>query len=182
MTLQEPQNESFDRLERRFITSLQSLVFGARALVLGTRSTLNVWCAPVYFAYFEGVFVFFSSPHSQHIQNAMNTDRVAGTVFEDSENWSRIRGLQMTGDIRPVKNKTVLAKAFKAYQQKFPFGDRLQSHDFGGSVAGFQKLLKVNCYRFNPHEIVLSDNRMGFGFKRSFDHQYFETLIAATEN
>ncbi|MDD9305106.1 MAG: hypothetical protein HUK40_23325 [Desulfobacter sp.] len=115
------------------------------------------WIAPVYYWYHAPGFYFFSSPGACHIRQGVN--RVcAASIFEDASQFSKIKGVQMSGRIQPcdAKAKTI-AIAF-SYCRRF------------GITAGTKEIFDFFWTRFNakmylfaPDLIYYMDNEQGIG-------------------
>jgi uncharacterized protein YhbP (UPF0306 family) len=99
-------------------------------------------------------FYFVSIPGSRHARNLAHDPRVAATVHADSTRWRDIRGVQMEGVCRRVRDEE-RAAAWAHYTAKFPFvlAD--------AALAG--ALQKVDMYRVTPHWLRWIDNAAGLG-------------------
>ncbi|MHC1781960.1 MAG: UbiX family flavin prenyltransferase [Anaerolineaceae bacterium] len=96
---------------------------------------------------------FYSDPASRHTADAADS-QAAVTIHPIVEGWEEIRGLQMEGELCPVRDDAERAKAWELYSRKFPF------------TAGLKDLVDQNAlYVFTPRWTRLVDNLRGFGFK-----------------
>ena len=91
-------------------------LFKQNVLTLGTGEGDNFHLCSVYFAYFDGGFVFLSSKNSEHIKNY--TTKAFANIFYDDKNILKICGLQVKGYII---NSNDIEK--DEYFKKFPFAN-----------------------------------------------------------
>jgi len=115
--------------------------------------------APVYFAAQTGPLrlYFFSDPSSQHIQDAMASQRAAAAIYPACYDYQDIRGLQLHGLVRLVERGAEWDLAWDLYQAKFPFVRHLKP-----------VVARNSLYVFSPSWVRLVDNRRGFGFKQEW--------------
>jgi uncharacterized protein YhbP (UPF0306 family) len=156
-----PQGSSADETHHRAL--VQALIAECRTMVLATCAEQAPWAAPVYYVYHAPGFYFFSSPRARHIQQGLSDRLAAAAIFADSTQWEDIQGIQMAGGLQEVSRLSEQAGAVGRFLWKFPFARPFLQ---GGSqeAGGPPKLGdKVRLYRFVPHEIYLTNNRVGFG-------------------
>ncbi|MFH1005132.1 MAG: pyridoxamine 5'-phosphate oxidase family protein [Bacteroidota bacterium] len=117
-------------------------------LMISTVSHSNPFCASCFYTYLENMnmLVFKSKTETQHIQNALKNDSVAGIIHPDKLNKARIRGIQFTGKFIVPKEK-LLKEAKKKYYLQYPL-----------SLAMSGKLWVIEL-----DSIKLTDNQLGFG-------------------
>lgn len=143
--------------------SVQVLIAERRTMALSTCADRAPWAAPVYYVYHAPGFYFFSSPLARHIQQGLSNGLTAAAIFVDSDRWEEIQGIQMLGVLQVVTRLSEQAGAMARFLWKFPFARPfLQS---GPQEAGGTPKIgdKVRLYRFVPHEIYYTNNRLGFG-------------------
>jgi uncharacterized protein YhbP (UPF0306 family) len=156
-----PQGPSADGANHR--AQVQALIAECRTMVLATCAEQTPWAAPVYYVYRAPGFYFFSSPRARHIQQGLSDRLTAAAVFADSLQWEEIQGIQMTGALQEVARLSEQASAVGRFLWKFPFARPFLQ---GGAqeTGGPPKLGdKVRLYRFVPHEVHFTNNRLGFG-------------------
>ncbi len=134
-------------------------------MALATAEENAAWVAPVYYVFYKSGFFFFSNPDSRHIREALSSKQASASIYPFVDTWQEIRGIQMSGGIRAVKPGLTAIQAVRAYIEKFPF-----TKDFFGSeetlnLEKFIKRFRVRLYRFEPHLVYYSDNRIRFGFR-----------------
>jgi len=110
------------------------------------------WCASCFYIYLEemNLFVFTSDHDTRHILDFMASDskQVAGTIALETKITGKIRGIQFSGPMRELSGKE-LKTAKKAYLEKFPIA----------------RLAKLHLWGVEPGFIKMTDNRLGFGKK-----------------
>ena len=155
-------------MERDGQTDLLTELLSLSSMTLATTGlTGQPHAAPVYFAAHptrtgdEAIpslsFFFFSDPQSQHGKDLAQDRRAAAAIYPECQDWQEIRGLQMRGQVLELKDESQWERAWKIYQQKFPF------------VAGMKEIVARNrLYAFIPDWLRLVDNRRGFGFKQEW--------------
>ncbi len=136
------------------------------SMTLATTFDGDPWAAPVYYAGTGRGLYFFSNPQSRHIQDAIASGNAACAVYEESTDWENLRGLQMSGVIRPVPAGMEAAAAVSAYVRKFPFIRAFFKAALKPDLAGFQRLFHAGLYCFVPRRIYYTDNSFQFGFRR----------------
>lgn len=115
--------------------------------------------APLYFAADpQGgrlpTLYFFSSPQSQHAQDASQNPRAAAAIYPIVSDYREIRGLQLRGTLSVVPAGEAWQRAWLLYRQKFPFVVGLEREVAGSTL-----------FAFTPSWIRLVDNRRGLGYK-----------------
>lgn len=68
------------------------------SLTLATSGPDGAWAAAVFFARDDALNLYFiSSPRSRHVRNLQTENVISVTVNGDHDDWSDIRGLQISG-------------------------------------------------------------------------------------
>lgn len=138
-----------------------TLINSRRTLVLSTSGE-GPWAAPVYYLFRNGAFVFFSSPNSRHIVDAIASGSCAAAIFRDADDWRDIEGLQMEGSIREITGEADALGAFDAYVARFPTV-RSFFEDGAFDLATFCAKFRARMYAFAPSRVFYLNNRAGFG-------------------
>ena len=144
-----------------------ALIASRRTLVLSTPGD-GPWAAPVYYLFRGGLFVFFSSPKSRHIVEALASGRCAAAVFRDGDDWRDIEGIQMEGSIRDITDDADAPGVFDAYIARFPTV-RSFFEDGGFDLASFGAKFRARMYAFAPSRALYLNNRAGFGARVEVD-------------
>lgn len=139
----------------------------ARKLVLAQKTlTLSVadpepWSAPVYYVYRRERFYFFSSSDSRHAAAAMKSQRAAGSIFRDSDDWREIEGLQMAGRVEQIGLSVEALDAFSNYIMRFP---TIKEFFVGASFDLEQFIQRFGCrlYAFIAEQAFYMNNAHGF--------------------
>lgn len=139
----------------------RELVESRRTMVLATSGS-GPWAAPVYYLFREGRFVFFSSPKSRHIAEALATGSCAASIFRDSDDWRDIEGLQLEGRIDDLARDAASASVFAAYIARFPTV-RSFFEDDPIDIGKFSEKFRASMYAFVPARVFYLNNRAGFG-------------------
>ncbi len=139
---------------------LQETLWNLPVMTLATTGADGTpHAAAVYFAANQDhqQLYFFSAQDSQHSLDLEVHAKAAATIQSEVNDWRKIRGLQMRGEVERVPVGENWEQAWQCYRAKFPFVQELQS-----------VLEKNSFYRFRPNWIRLIDNQRGFGFKEEW--------------
>jgi hypothetical protein len=147
----------------------EELVKGQNTMTLSTAVKDVAWAAPVYYADLGFKFYFFSDPSSRHIQEALASRQVAAAIFHQSSTWKEIRGIQMSGAIRPLSPGIESLKALRAYLKKFPFTLEFFGSGEKTDLDGFAKRFRVRLYCYQPELLYYMDNRIRFSFRERLE-------------
>ena len=128
-----------------------------QVLTLATYGPDGLWAAAVFYVSQNFDLFFLSAPHTRHSQNIATHPHVAGTIQEDYQDWTRIQGIQLEGEIQLLSGVR-RTEAITLYQQKFPF---VAQEDNQLKDA----LQKVNWYHLRPDQLFFIDNRFGLGHR-----------------
>jgi len=142
--------------------SAAELAYKTRVFTLSTGSSFGCWSAPVYYLYRDNSFYFFSSKDSRHIREAQEQETLcAASLFQDSEEVRKLKGLQMQGRVEPVGMGLDALVAAEIYVKKFNI--RINGEN---TLAALIKLYRAKFYRFVPEEAYYMDNSLGFGTRK----------------
>jgi len=141
----------------------RQLIHGESTLTLATAGEKGIWSAPVYYVYLNGSFFFFSSPHSRHIRQALASGQAAASLFFRADAWETIRGIQMQGTVRPIRNPALSLEVIAAYLKRFPFTRDFFPKNSRPDPRAFLDRFRAKLYAFSPTEACYMDNRCGFG-------------------
>ncbi len=121
-------------------------------LTLATSEDNKPYCCTCFYTYLEekNLFIFTSEKNTRHIDQALKQPFVAGTIALETRIIGRIRGLQLTGKVKEVKDEDLL-EVRKAYIRKFAY------------TKPFLK--DATFWTLAPDFLKLTDNRLGFGTK-----------------
>ncbi len=122
-------------------------------MTLAVAKENQPWCATCYYAWLkeQNRFIFTSDLQTRHICDAVegNNYRVAGAIALETKMVGKIRGIQFTGELKPLEgNDQVTARA--RYLKRFPIARM---------VPG------LHLWALEPDYIKMTDNRLGFGKK-----------------
>lgn len=119
-------------------------------LTLATKSENELWCANCFYAYLEeeNSLVFTSDISTRHINEAIITPVVAGSIVLETSVVGKIQGIQFQGILSKPENKN-LEKVKKRYLHRFPIAT----------------LMDTTLWSLELTLIKMTDNRLGFGKK-----------------
>lgn len=140
---------------------IQTFIESQKNMTFCTASDNVPSCASCFYAYVtEGNFIVFKSDEkTKHISNALNNDKVAGTIIPDLDQIGTIRGIQFTGNfIVPTGDLLELAK--KKYYSKFPFA----------------VVIDGDMWALELISIKMTDNTLGFGKKLNWEKTHSTKL------
>jgi uncharacterized protein YhbP (UPF0306 family) len=141
------------------------LAAGQTTMTLATAGENVAWAAPVYYVFSKSAFYFLSDPESRHIREALKSGQASSAVFAQASTWKEIRGLQMTGCIRPVAVGREALQALRAYLKKYPFTREFFDKDAPLDLANFGERFGVKLYKFIPALVYYLDNQIRFAFR-----------------
>lgn len=157
-----------------FRARVDDLLQGHTTLTLATWTPEGPQAAPLFFAHSwldQGVdedrllVYFISNPESDHAQALVQQPAVAAAIYQDGQDWQMIRGLQLEGMARVVRNETERQQALTAYGIKYPFvAPGLMQRD-GGPLELAGPLAQSRFFVIEVDWIRLIDNTRGFGYR-----------------
>jgi len=123
-------------------------------LSIATVSNGKPWCASCFYAWDEEniSLVITSDPATRHGSEFISNPYVAGTIALETKRIGRIRGIQFAGTISQPEGKD-LEHARRCYLKRFPYA----------------ALTELHLWTISPDNIKLTDNRLGFGKKISWN-------------
>lgn len=146
-----------------------ALIRSQSIVTLATSDRTGPWAAPVYYVFLDGSFYFFSSPSSRHIAQALETGQSAAALFDASDSWQAIRGIQMAGHLKRVRQPAMVLKATAAYLKRYPFVRDFFPGNPSPDADAFFACFKARLFSFTPIEAYYTDNRFGFGNRQPID-------------
>ncbi len=110
----------------------------------------KLWTASCFYTLWEEemALVFLSDNNTRHAQMMINNANVAGTITLETRIVGKIQGLQFSGEVKKLEDKTLML-AKRLYYKRFPYTRGTQSTFW---------MLTIN-------DAKLTDNRLGFGKK-----------------
>lgn len=166
MTLLHPGGHLLEPDKHELESSALELIHSHHVLTLSTCSDNVPWSAPLYYIFKHSCFYFFSNPESHHMVDISLNNRCAASVHTRSTGWKDIRGLQMTGVVKPAGISPESASAFISYLNKFNFISEMDKMtESVTNIESLEKAFKVTWYKFNPETIYYLDNSIRFGYR-----------------
>lgn len=146
-----------------------ALIQDESTLTLATAGESGPWSAPVYHVFLKGSFFFFSSPHSRHIRQAMNSGEAAASLFHPADSWQAIRGIQMSGTVKRIRSSATSLQTIAVYLKRFPFTRSFFTDNPAPDLEAFFARFNARLYAFKPTEAYYIDNRLGFSTRHRID-------------
>jgi len=147
----------------------RELIQSQSTMALATAQKGEAWAAPVYYAFYQGGFYFFSAPDSRHILESIESGQAAATIYPFVSSWQDIRGVQMSGRIKKVVPGLKAVQAVRAYIKKYPFIREFFDPGQALDLESFGKRFRVRFYRFQPGIVYYMDNSIRFGFRETVE-------------
>lgn len=120
--------------------------------------------AAVFYAADDELRLFFlSEEDTGHGRNLLRCPQVAGTIQDDSQDWTAIRGLQLRGSAAIV-TAAELPHAAAVYGRRFAFVAALLAGQAGPAVLT-GPLARARFWVLRPAWFRLIDNTIRFGHK-----------------
>jgi nitroimidazol reductase NimA-like FMN-containing flavoprotein (pyridoxamine 5'-phosphate oxidase superfamily) len=102
----------------------------------------------------EGMTIYFSTgPSTEKYKNIASKPAVACTVDEDEKDWSKIKGVQLTGFATIVEDEEEQSAAFDLLQSKFP------------QMKEMPPKVRPKIIRIDPKAAYFIDNSLSFGHR-----------------
>jgi len=109
----------------------------------------------------EGNTIYFAShPQLRKMQNIEKNSKVAYTIDEDYQDWTKIQGIQMLGKASFIKEDKEIQRVMGIYAQKFT-----QVAHMPAEFAQALRLVKVE-----PVQAIFIDNSKGQGSKETVEY------------
>ncbi len=137
-------------------------------LTLATAGSDGPGAAAVFYACDGFDPVFLSAPNTLHGRHLAEDPRAAATVQEHFEDWSSIRGVQLSGTTARLQGDAEL-QAQRQYAARFPaiFDPSLAGSGIRAAMA------KVHWYRLECARVRFIDNSLGFGHRDEWSREQF---------
>ena len=100
---------------------------------------------------------WFSSASSEHSRNLERDGAAAVSIFRPTDEWRKIRGVQMRGTATLVKGRAARRAIAGIYTERFHLGKLFEA-----------AITRASLYRFQPDWVRYIDNSKGFGYKFEF--------------
>ncbi len=157
-----------------FRQRVDELLWGHTTLTLATWTAEGPQATPLFFAHVwrslddddERLLLYFiSNPESDHAQALLQQPAVAAAIYQDGQDWQKIRGLQIEGMAHVVSSEAEREQALVTYSAKCPFvAPGLLQHD-EGPVELVGPLARSRFFVIDVDWIRIIDNTRGFGYR-----------------
>lgn len=95
-----------------------------------------------------------ASGHSMHLAVRSN---VSAAIYSETDEWEKIRGVQLWGTAGVVQESNLRKEIVKAYTERFHLGTIFRL-----------AIVACNLYCFTPTRVRYLDNSKHFGYKREW--------------
>ena len=143
---------------------IASFLDAHHVMALATSGPDGAHAANLFFARDGLAPIWLSDPASRHSTHIALSPRVAATIAPDFSDFPEIKGLQLSGWARLVRDGEQ-ARARDLMQARYPF---LRTAFAPGSPLQ-AAYARARFYRLEPARIALIDNSRGFGSKEVLD-------------
>lgn len=106
---------------------------------------------------------WLSDPKTRHSSFLASNSSAAVTIARQTEDFRKIKGLQIQGHAHRLTNTEEEIAAFNLLLARYPFLKQFAA----GKLA--RHLGAAVVYRFRPASVTLIDNTRGFGFKQTLE-------------
>lgn len=127
-----------------------------RVMTLATQGEDGIWAAPVFYASQQFELTFLSAAHTRHIRHLDANPLAAAAIYEQQQDWTAIRGIQLEGKVSRLAGAEQAA-AIARYLARFPAVK--SDPDLAPALA------RVNWYRLRPRRLYFVDNSQGLGHR-----------------
>ncbi|KPA53087.1 YhbP family protein [Photobacterium lucens] len=113
----------------------------------------NLWCANCYYAFDKQTMALYimTSPESRHGKLMICNKFISGTIAPEPDDINDIQGVQFSGEVKLLEMEEA-KNAENIYNQRFPIAKKIPS----------------SLWKITLNELKMTDNRIKFGFKLSW--------------
>lgn len=129
-------------------------------MTLATTGLEGLWAAAVFYVNDRFSLYFLSAPTSRHSINIASHPRVAATIQEDYEDWPKIQGIQLEGQVERI-SAVEQASAVMRYGLKFPIIANLSR----APEEIVRAMDDIAWYKLIPDKFYFIDNSLGLGHR-----------------
>lgn len=140
-----------------------ALLKAESTLALATTDEYGVAvAAPLFYISDEDLCLYWiSAASTEHSKNLKREPRASVTIYRPTDNWQEILGVQMRGQVFPVRDSEHKKPLIGLYSDRFRLGGIFR-----------QTIARSTLYRFRPHFVRYRDNSVHFGYR-------FDLIFAA---
>ncbi len=110
--------------------------------------------------------LWMSDPATRHSRHLEREPRVTATIAPDYADFRAIRGLQIAGSARRLRDVLEVERAKGLLRSRYAFLGQLSAGPLDNAALR-EALDKAGFYRLEPERITLIDNSKEFGHKES---------------
>ena len=133
------------------IQKIEAFIAKHHILSLATCKNNIPYSSTMFYAYDQEhkAFIISSDANSRHTLEALHNPNVSGSVALETKEVGKIEGIQFIGEFETLTCKESIERYFKAYP--------------------YARLMAKHFYLIRLKWIKLTDNRLGFGTKLTWD-------------
>lgn len=131
-------------------TKIEAFIAQQKVFTMATCKDDLTYCASCFYAYdaVNQLLIFSSENHTNHIQQAIESTSVSGTINKENKTVAKIQGIQFAGEfINPTEEQQ--KTLYSIYYKRFPFA----------------KAKPAPIWAIQLTWIKMTDNTLGFGTK-----------------
>lgn len=128
---------------------------------LSTLAKEGCWATALFYVNVDFTLYFFSEARTRHGQNLAVNPRVSATICEDYDDWSNIKGIQLTGEARTV-SFAEKAEVTTLFSRKIKSLSTFISRNP-------MTILRAQAYKLDILELWYLDNQKGFSKRERLD-------------
>ena len=114
------------------------------------------YATPLFYIVNENLELYWlSSGSSAHSMHMASRPEVSAAVYSETDEWEKIRGVQLWGTARVVHESNLRKEVVKAYTERFRLGSIFRL-----------AIVACNLYQLTPARARYLDNSKHFGYKR----------------
>ncbi|MFT4525307.1 MAG: hypothetical protein ACI9FU_000502 [Granulosicoccus sp.] len=137
-------------------TSIIKFLTERKVMSLATSINDQPYCAHCFFAFDSenNCLLFLSDENTRHISEAVQNQKVGGTINAENVSVAKLQGIQFTGHfIQP--DSEVQKQMYEVYYSKHPFA----------------RAKPAPIWAIELHTMKMTDNTLGFGTKHHWSKE-----------
>lgn len=138
------------------LATIETFIGKHHVMTLATSRDDHPQVCNLFYAYLpdEIAFVVASDRKTEHVQNVLENEMIAGSIVLETKTVGKIEGVQFKGRMVPTEEED----ARRAYFNAFPYA----------------RALSPTLWKIIPMRMKLTDNRLGFGKKLNWTRETSE--------
>ena len=158
---------------------LLSYIETHNTMTIATSHNNIPWAATVFYANVGFKLFYLSDPDTRHSIELYENSIIAATIYEDYDDYRKIKGMQMEATAKVVSSEDELVEAIRVYIEKFPYVSaylKLMMTPFPKVMGILEKAISklpgapdfntpfpAKFYKVIPQKVYWIDNEKSFG-------------------